>query len=669
MSGKFSLKFLLILFSFSAIIGARAQGGAVGIGTLNPQDMLHVAGFIRSDSLANNGLKVIGADNNGRIVPFPQGTPGQVLIQTPTGPAWGTSNAGWLLLGNAGTSPATNFVGTTDANDLVFRTNNAEGMRLTKTGAVGINKPVPDVNAILDINSTTKGVLFPSLTTVQRDAIATPTVGMTVYNNTMNVHQFWNGVCWVNVGQTVCSFDYALSLSHPSDCLLKTNFAAVSDTITVSLVSGTAAPVILSASGVPTGVLVNFSNAYVTPNATSVISFTALPSAVSGTYTITILATSGSTVKTLTYTLTVYDFALALSSTSSSLNEINIAPNVTTATSTVSIGSPGSCAPSASSAILSATNTPNGVTVSFAAGTIAIPGSTVMTVTSNSCAVPGTYSFNVNAQIGAILTSTTYVVTILPSTLNITASANNVNLHTFAGSPSCPVDITFNISAGVVIGSTTTGNAALNTGAFATGSNIIVNNSGTIAGKGGDGGDQSGHNLTSCPNADGKQGGTALNIACDNIVFNNSGVIGGGGGGGGAGAGLSGGNPCTTFKAGTGGGGGAGALPGAGGTNGGSGGCSAGSAGTLLLGGAGGPASCPVNCTILFVSFGPYTPGVGGNGGNLGQAGSGGGGPNGFIGSTGVCSAGSGGAAGCAIKTNGFIYTLNGAAVLGGVCP
>ena len=55
---------------------------------------------------------------------------------------------------------------------------------------------------------------------------------MTVYNNTMNVHQFWNGVCWVNVGQTVCSFDYALSLSHPSDCLLKTNFAAVSDTIT-----------------------------------------------------------------------------------------------------------------------------------------------------------------------------------------------------------------------------------------------------------------------------------------------------------------------------------------------------------------------------------------------------------------------------------------------------
>lgn len=666
---KFSLK-SLVLYCFALVsVQSFAQTGAVGIGTLNPQDLLHVAGWIRSDSLAGNGTKVIGADNNGRIIPFPQGTPGQVLIQTPTGPAWGTSDEGWLLLGNLGTSAATNFVGTRDANDLVIKSNNIEGIRVKTSGAVGINQPTPDVNAILDINSNSKGVIFPSLTTTQRDAIVAPAVGLTVFNNTMKVHQFWNGVCWVNVGQTVCSFDYALALSHPDDCLLKTNFASVSDTITVSLVSGTAAPVVLSASGVPTGVLVNFSNAYVTPNATSIISFTALPSATSGTYTITILATSGSAVKTLTYTLTVYDFALALSSTSGTVNEINVAPNVTTATSTVSIGNPGSCAPSASNAILTTTNVPNGITVTFGSGTISIPGNTSMTITANSCAVPGTYTFYVNAQIGAVVTSTTYVVTVAPSIINISASANNVNLHNLAGTPSCPVDITFNIASGVSIGSTSTSNPALTTGPFATGSNIIVNNDGTIAGKGGDGGDQSGHNLTSCPNADGKQGGNALDLACDGIVFNNNGTIGGGGGGGGAGAGLSGANPCTTFKAGTGGGGGAGSQPGAGGTNGGGGGCSAGSPGTLTLGGAGGPASCPVNCTIIFVSFGPYTPGVGGNGGNLGQAGANGSGPSGFLGSTGVCSAGNGGAAGCAVKTNGHLYTLNGAAVLGAVCP
>src|SRR6186997_2969105 len=38
-------------------------------------------------------------------------------------------NLDWLLAGNAGTSPATNFIGTTDAQPLVFRTNNVEAMR------------------------------------------------------------------------------------------------------------------------------------------------------------------------------------------------------------------------------------------------------------------------------------------------------------------------------------------------------------------------------------------------------------------------------------------------------------------------------------------------------------------------------------------------------------
>lgn len=42
----------------------------------------------------------------------------------------GTAAAAWELLGNAGTNPATNFVGTTDGQDLVFRTNNTERFRI-----------------------------------------------------------------------------------------------------------------------------------------------------------------------------------------------------------------------------------------------------------------------------------------------------------------------------------------------------------------------------------------------------------------------------------------------------------------------------------------------------------------------------------------------------------
>ena len=46
---------------------------------------------------------------------------------------------GWSLLGNAGTNPATNFLGTTDAQNLVFKTNNIERIRVDNTyGLVSI---------------------------------------------------------------------------------------------------------------------------------------------------------------------------------------------------------------------------------------------------------------------------------------------------------------------------------------------------------------------------------------------------------------------------------------------------------------------------------------------------------------------------------------------------
>lgn len=55
--------------------------------------------------------------------------------------ATGTIN-GWAVTGNSGTNPATNYIGTSDANDLVFRTNNTERMRINNavgstTGTVG----------------------------------------------------------------------------------------------------------------------------------------------------------------------------------------------------------------------------------------------------------------------------------------------------------------------------------------------------------------------------------------------------------------------------------------------------------------------------------------------------------------------------------------------------
>ncbi len=60
----------------------------------------------------------------------------------------------------------------------------------------GINTNTPDTSAILDVFSTNMGFLPPRLTTAQRDAIATPAEGLTIYNTTVNCLQWWNGSYW-----------------------------------------------------------------------------------------------------------------------------------------------------------------------------------------------------------------------------------------------------------------------------------------------------------------------------------------------------------------------------------------------------------------------------------------------------------------------------------------
>lgn len=72
----------------------------------------------------------------------------------------------WGLTGNAGTSAASNYLGTSDANDLVLKTNNGERLRITSTGSVGIGNASPAAN--LDVNGSVKlGALSNTFSTVK----------------------------------------------------------------------------------------------------------------------------------------------------------------------------------------------------------------------------------------------------------------------------------------------------------------------------------------------------------------------------------------------------------------------------------------------------------------------------------------------------------------------
>jgi hypothetical protein len=68
---------------------------------------------------------------------------------------------------------------------------------------VGIGTTTPHMSSILDVNSTTAGFLPPRLTTLERDAIASPSQGLIIFNTDtqcLEVYNFTEGVWKANCG-------------------------------------------------------------------------------------------------------------------------------------------------------------------------------------------------------------------------------------------------------------------------------------------------------------------------------------------------------------------------------------------------------------------------------------------------------------------------------------
>nr|BAL57279.1 hypothetical protein HGMM_F50B04C05 [uncultured Bacteroidetes bacterium] len=116
----------------------------VGIGTTTPTHKLDVAGEARIRTLnpLTAPFRIVGANAQGVLGELRGQNNGDLLQWDATLNQWTLAPAqanAWLLLGNAGTNPTTNFLGTLDATDLVIRTNNTERLRVLSTGEVRIN--------------------------------------------------------------------------------------------------------------------------------------------------------------------------------------------------------------------------------------------------------------------------------------------------------------------------------------------------------------------------------------------------------------------------------------------------------------------------------------------------------------------------------------------------
>lgn len=67
------------------------------------------------------------------------------------------------------------------------------------TGGLGFGTAAPNASAMIDLVSTTQGFGLPSMTTVRKANIASPRVGLAVYDSTLGKVCVWTGAAWETV--------------------------------------------------------------------------------------------------------------------------------------------------------------------------------------------------------------------------------------------------------------------------------------------------------------------------------------------------------------------------------------------------------------------------------------------------------------------------------------
>lgn len=154
-------------------------------------------------------LDLVSNDNKGLLVP-------RVVLVSTSDPTPLTRHVEGMTVYNTGTSIAPGYyfnngsrwIAVADGNSVSWRsavtnqgaTSNEED--IYQMGAVSVGTSAIDSNAIFDVNSTTRGVLLPRLTTGQRDAIpANVADGLLIYNVTTNCFNYFDGgaVRWVSL--------------------------------------------------------------------------------------------------------------------------------------------------------------------------------------------------------------------------------------------------------------------------------------------------------------------------------------------------------------------------------------------------------------------------------------------------------------------------------------
>jgi hypothetical protein len=96
-------------------------------------------------------------------------------------------------------------IGTWDSQKISFivngAVNTADAVTISTNGNVGIGATA-NASAILDAQSTTKGVRMPNMTTTQKNAISSPAAGLMVFDTTLSKLCVYSGSAWQTITST-----------------------------------------------------------------------------------------------------------------------------------------------------------------------------------------------------------------------------------------------------------------------------------------------------------------------------------------------------------------------------------------------------------------------------------------------------------------------------------
>jgi hypothetical protein len=169
------------------------NSGNVQIGSFSAQGKLGVHGdAVNFSPSADNSSNGIGATILGQNVATATSALARLYM---TG--WNSAHAGTLDLRSGSVVGSTiNMYNVAGTKTVYF---NTDGDSYITSGNVGIGTSSPNASAILDAQSTTKGVCFPNMTTTQKNAVSAPAAGLVVFDTTLAKLCVYSGSAWQTI--------------------------------------------------------------------------------------------------------------------------------------------------------------------------------------------------------------------------------------------------------------------------------------------------------------------------------------------------------------------------------------------------------------------------------------------------------------------------------------